>query len=349
VGAMSSTASGDPAGTTTPAPPAPPAPRRFKSTLLKLLFSVVLLVVLFEGACQVMLWKMFRSWQAVRQDPRHCFAPSPDPILVYELQPNYDYTVDGRHLHINKHGLREGDDAIPAAPRKIAMLGDSVVFGVAHTQNETLSGFLQQDLDPTRQNVAVFNFGVSGYGLREVAAFLKDKNAIYNVNEVLYIMNPNDFSWRDTVYEGADNNLYRTYRRPVLASPLFVRKAIYRIKKRTPQNADALVSVPWYQWMYSGNRERGFEKLREIKQYCDEKQIKLTVMFLPAGCAYEDGKFALDSMYDDVLTFLQKQGVATIDSRPLFVGRVKELQDETDHLTLEGNRVMAAFLSERLK
>jgi hypothetical protein len=67
-----------------------------KSTLFKLAFSVVLLIVLFELACQVLLWKMSKTWRAVRNDPRHCFDDSPDPILVYELKKNYDNTVEGR-------------------------------------------------------------------------------------------------------------------------------------------------------------------------------------------------------------------------------------------------------------
>jgi hypothetical protein len=180
--------------------------------------------------------------------------------------------------------------------------------------------------------------------------YLKDKDKIYNVNEVLYLMNANDFSWRDTVYEGADSGLYRTYRRPVLASPLFIRKIIYRYQKSQSLTAknEVLVSVPWYRWLYKGNRDRGFEKLRELKEYCDQKHIKLTVMFLPALCAYENGKFELTEEYDDVYAYLKQLGVATIDSREFFQPHAKEWQDGTDHLLLAGNQALAAELAARL-
>jgi hypothetical protein len=322
----------------------------WKSTLLKLGFSIVLLIVLFELACQVMLWRMSKGWRAVRNDPRHCFDDSLDPILVYELKRNYENVAEGRRLKINQYGIRDDEDAIPTAPRKLAVLGDSVTFGSNHSQENTLPALLQQKLDPTRQQTRVLNFGVNGYGLREVVQFLKDKDKIYNVNEVLYVMNPNDFSWRDTIYEGADNNLYRTYRRPVLASPLFVGKAIYRYQKSQSFSTknEVMVSVPWYRWMFNGSRDRGLEKLRELKEYCDAKQIKLMVLFLPAGCAYQGGKFELAGEYDDVYSYLKQLGVATIDTREFFAPHVKEWQDFTDHLTLEGNQALAAELAARL-
>ena len=72
----------------TPPPPSPPPRGRrasWKATLVKLAFSITLLLVLFELACQVFLWKMNRQWQQVKQEPGHYFQPSDDPVLVYEL------------------------------------------------------------------------------------------------------------------------------------------------------------------------------------------------------------------------------------------------------------------------
>src|SRR3954467_2868312 len=115
--------------TTTAAPSAsPPPPPRSpgKAVLAKLLFSIVLLVVLFELACQVFLWKMNRSWQAIKVDPAHYYQASDDPTLVYELKHNYTYSIDNRSVHINRYGVRDDDENVPAAPRRIMLLGDSV-------------------------------------------------------------------------------------------------------------------------------------------------------------------------------------------------------------------------------
>ena len=83
----------------------------------------------------------------------------------------------------------------------------------------------------------------------------------------------------------------RLYHRPVLASPFLVGKAIYRFEKAqalTMKN-EVMVSVPWYQWMYNGNRERGFDVLRQMKQYCDDNGCKLTVLVLPVDALIRTG------------------------------------------------------------
>src|SRR5688572_8197925 len=164
--------------TTTPAPLSPLSPpsnrKNWNSTLLKLTFSIVLLLALFELACQALLWKMSRSWQAVRTEPGHYFQPASNRVLTYELKKNFEYTTDGRSVHINQHGIRDDEETIPTAPRKIAILGDSVTFGIGLTQAETLPGLLQQALDPSRQKIRVLNLGVPGYGLREMVELMKE-------------------------------------------------------------------------------------------------------------------------------------------------------------------------------
>jgi hypothetical protein len=313
----------------------------------------VLLLVLFELACQGMLWKLQRGWEQYKKDPAHFCQASTDPVLGYELRPNYSYTsADGRILHINKYGLREDDDVVPpASTRKIALLGDSVVFSFAATQNESLARCLQQAVDPSGQQVRVINFGLLGYSLREMPVLLRSKDAIYHVNEVVYVFNPNDFSWRNTMTEGGDSGLYRMYHRPILASPLFVRKAIYRYEKAqavTLKN-EVMVSAPWYKWMYSQNRERGFDCLRALKGYCDQHQIKFTVVLLPAFCAFHDGTYDVAQMYDEIAAFVKSMNVPVLEPRDLFLQHKSQWSDGTDHLTVEGNRGFAAYLAGQLQ
>jgi hypothetical protein len=329
---------------------APVGPSRLKSTLLKLAFSVALLLVLFELACQLILWRAGRQWDALKREPGHYFRASANPTLVYELRPGFDYVIEGRRLHINQFGVRDDAEIVPSAPRRVAILGDSVVFGIEQSQDQTISALLQKQLDPSRQNIAVINVGVPGYSLREMPALLNDKDAIYHFSDVVYVMNPNDFSWRDCVYEGADNGVYRLYRRPALASPFLIRKAIYRYHKsqQLTTTNEVLDSVPWYQWMFAGNRDRALERVREMKRYADERHINFTMVLLPAGCAYKDGQYQLSAMYDQVDAFLKRSKIPALDPRQEFVGHVSEWVNGTDHLTLEGNRAMANYLAAHL-
>jgi hypothetical protein len=152
------------------------------------------------------------------------------------------------------------------------------------------------------------------------------------------------------MYEGADNGMYRLYRRPVLASPFLVRKAIYRYQKSQAlaTKNEVLVSVPWYKWMFNGSRDRSFDVLRQMQKDCDDNGCKLTVLMLHAGCAYQNGKYELADMYDQIAAMLKQASIRALDPRDLFATRVKECIDCTDHLTFEGNRVLTQYLAQQL-
>src|SRR4051812_22917610 len=210
----------------TPPTQTPPARRSWRGLVLKLGFSLLLFLFLFEMACQAYRYKANKSFKAYKANPGYYYEASSDPALTYELRRNFTYSVDNRRVHVTPFGIRDDDDAMPTAPRRIALLGDSVVFGTNQSQEFTISSLLQRKLDPTGKEVRVLNFGVPGYGAREIARYLEKQSAVLHPTEVLYIMNPNDFSWRNTRFEGADNGMYNLYTQPLLATPTVIRKLI---------------------------------------------------------------------------------------------------------------------------
>ena len=80
-------------------------------------------------------------------------------------------------------------------------------------------------LDPEIKRVKFFNCGVPGYSFGEMPAWLRKTYRTYKITDAIYLLNLNDFSRRDTRYEGADNGMYRMFRRPLLMFPFFVGKA----------------------------------------------------------------------------------------------------------------------------
>ena len=60
---------------------------------------------------------------------------------------------------------------------RVAVLGDSVVFGFMIDQGRTLAEMLQQRIDPEVRHTKVFNFGMGGMNLAEVVAFLRARDA----------------------------------------------------------------------------------------------------------------------------------------------------------------------------
>ena len=295
---------------------------------------------------------MRRQWNATRADPRFFYQASADPQLVYELRSGYTYdSPDHRRLHINGFGIRDDDESLPTAPRKIAVLGDSVAFSVGADQCQTLPARLQEAMDPSAKRVKVLNFGVAGYSANEVAEFLKNKNAVYRVSDVVYVMNPNDFARRDTRFEGADDALYRIHHPPLLATPMLVRKAIYRWHKSRAFSASgtSLVRPEWYLWMFGGTRDYTFDAIRRMRRYASENGIRFGVVLVPMRSAYTpDGGYALARMSEAIADFFRIEGLPFLDPHNQFASDPAKYLTESDHLEAPGMEKMAEVLRDIL-
>ena len=74
----------------------------------------------------------------------------PDPLVYWRLKPNQNcYTkINHKPVHINAHGTRGSDFAVPKPPNtiRILSLGDSRTFGWGLSDDETYSALLQKRL-----------------------------------------------------------------------------------------------------------------------------------------------------------------------------------------------------------
>ena len=190
---------------------------RGKTIFLNLLLVVVSLLVCFllvEGVARWHLAQKQAEWARLMQDERHYLRRSDDPRFGYEHEPGREVETAGRRLAINAHGIRADSDELFPDRERIGLLGDSVTFGVLATQALTLSARLEETLAARGRDAAVINLGVGGYGLDELAAWLPLKDRIYQLDRCIYILNPNDFARRGSIYEGGDNGSYGCTARP---------------------------------------------------------------------------------------------------------------------------------------
>ncbi|GAB4243327.1 MAG: hypothetical protein Kow0027_02370 [Saprospiraceae bacterium] len=313
--------------------------REFLKKTVAMLIGVVVALVLLELACQAFYaFYVTKKLTAQQQDPLHYYQPSEDPVLVYELKPGYSIEKDGRRIHINANGIRDDEDQTHA-PRRIAILGDSVPFGTALSQEETLPAALQR---LSGDSVKVLNFGTPGYGLEEISRFLEIHWPQYRPQKVVYLLNLNDYSRRNTVYEGADNGLYRIYKKPFLKMPFLIRKAIYRMVK-----GGQMSSVAWYRWLYEGNKKEGLAEIEKMKKLADEKGFEFEVVLFPPAVAYSDG-FQLEDVAQDLENELDSRGIPFYAPIEVFSENTAALQDNTDHMTPEGCEKLAQWMNENL-
>ena len=308
-----------------------------------LLFSLSAL----ELVSQIYTRYAIAKLEAGKDRPDHYYTLSANEILGYELARNRTIVNNDKILRINKYGIREDDDIL-YGQWKIALLGASVVFGDLYSNENTISQLLQAEFEASGREVKVLNFAVPGYGLDEHLENLKIKNDVYDVDHVVFVMNAVDFCRRNSRFEGGDNGLYRMYHPPGLASLFLLRKAIYRYNKGGFIWDPKLVSPEWYEWLYRGNRQRGLAAIKAMNNYCATKGCAFTLFLLPPGSAYVESKFVLMEAYSEIFDFAEANGIEVIQSIEEF-SDARVLFDQTDHLTLEGNRRLASILARHLQ
>jgi lysophospholipase L1-like esterase len=179
-------------------PPARP-PSRLRRSALLLLAATALALAGAELGLRIFRPVAFR-------DPRDRSLPSERermhrksrvPGLLYELVPGYAGVHEGRSVRISSLGMRD-QELLPAElhARRIAVVGDSVAFGLGVEDGETFSDELERVLDLDARadggRVEVLNLGVSGYSIADNVAVVEHVAPRYAPELVLVAYSLND-------------------------------------------------------------------------------------------------------------------------------------------------------------
>jgi len=125
----------------------------------------------------------------------HNYQLSANPLLGYELKPG---STDGDAVTVNADGMRDHEYSVakPASTFRIAMIGDSVAFGLGVTGSETVSSkletLLSQHFSGEELRFEVLNFGVTGYNATQIIENLRSRALKYGPDLVLYLYCLND-------------------------------------------------------------------------------------------------------------------------------------------------------------
>lgn len=196
---------------------------------------------------------------------------SDNPILGYELRPNYrdpnPTNHNGKFSYVNSDGQRDTERAVPrvTGKKRIILLGDSVVAG--HGQPEldlTISKTLERILG---DGTEVLNFGVGGYTTLAEVELLRVKGLKYRPDAVIVLVVYNDTDQSN----GEDFRRYQ-HRRPRWAEILFERSDLFRFValKVNLFHFQQTVQGNWLKSntaeLSNDNAQRGFSALKELSQ-----------------------------------------------------------------------------------
>ncbi len=205
------------------------------------------------------------------------------------LRPDFDARVKIPRLErevrvrTQSHGLEVGfrDDGFQGGAR-VAILGDSYVFGYGVDQDESFPAQLERKLRASERKLDVVNGGVPGFSQRLERIFLEKYVLRLSPFLVIAAVYKNDF--KDSLY-------YAGRRFGVLRTFLGVHSVIYKIvsaartvrPERTPGRPDGGIDVPDSADVHPAAAYRIVrEELERMHAICRSRGVRFAAIFLPA-------------------------------------------------------------------
>lgn len=145
--------------------------------------------------CLAGAFALAESWARsnVPRSDRTPYRTSPIEGLPSILGPNLDVIWQGSKIHTNSHGFRGPEITDPGpAQQRIALVGDSFVFGSGVEWEDTLGEQIEVAMEDRGRSVQVLNFGVPGYNTGHSAVVVETTVLDFDPDVVIYVAFAND-------------------------------------------------------------------------------------------------------------------------------------------------------------
>lgn len=132
--------------------------------------------------------------------------PHPSDRIIFDLKPSLDLTFQRARVRTNSCGMRDKERSIAKPPDtyRIALLGDSFVFGWGVEFEQTFAQRLEGNLNRLaegKRQFEVLNFGVPGYATFQESAKFLESGIEFMPDEVLVFFIQNDFDFPFFVHD----------------------------------------------------------------------------------------------------------------------------------------------------
>jgi len=188
--------------------------------------------------------------------------------------PNAEGSSCGKPVKINSLGLRGPEINLNTDEKKILLLGDSVLFGVALDEDETIAAILRERLD-----ACIINTAVIGYATRHYVDVLHYWIRKTKLNRVVIFFCLNDIDTRaNPVYKSTYSNIT-----DLIFTQLRSRSKFYMLMKNlTSDRSKAFFSYP-HQAYKAGDPDfiSGMKDVMAMRTLCDAENVKFDIVMLP--------------------------------------------------------------------
>ncbi len=234
---------------------------------------------------------------------------SDNKILDYEHIPNKIGIFQNKEIKINNLGLR-GDEVDLSNPRKILFLGGSITLGWGVSQDETLTGLIEEKFRDNDQDIEVMNAGVGNYNTERYITSFFEKYKQFEPTDIII-----NYFLRDAedLKPSKPNYLLKNSQIAVT-----VWTAFNRLFKNTGEQS----IEEHYQRIYESN-SIGYKKmirnLEELSKYAKERNIRIYILMIPDINNLIDYKF--EYIHKKIANLANQYEYIFVDSLPYFRGR----------------------------
>ncbi len=353
------------------------APPRKLSLWKRILFVVVadvavllILAIIGEFVCRMMASE--NAFNVISRDDMTLSQFSDDAYLGWELRPNqYDH---------NSHGFRGRETTVdkPRGLRRIAVVGDSVTYGLGLKAEESYPSLLEEQLTASGGGpLEVLNFGVPGYSSFQGYTLLKKRVLRFQPDLVIMTFSPDDVETSPVVInidgqmclfrnqlEGVgllNNSLHWwTFQHSYLYRYLY--KCAVLAFATGSKGFDEVYVQPAVQW----------ENVRRAASLCAEEDIEFLLVLSPFlyphyrpaadvppesidGAEMLIAKEDVDRYRrasDEIREFARRDGIELVDLGPLYKqhgAAMKLMPIDHEHLSPHGCRLVAETVAERIQ
>lgn len=333
--------------------------------------AVFFVTLIWLLVAEVLVRLVIPQRRGEKEEFKSIFKASDNAILNYEMRPNYMRAV--RHLGdekivyaTNQQGFRDGDFSLAKEKDifRIAILGDSITFGIGVQQKDTFGELLERQLGALGVRAQVLNFGVGGYNTIQEEELLKSAVITYSPDLVVLGYALNDADERSDWFFEADKGRINlkilpvsAYRGPLggrlaVVGPFLDRSALYgfltetvRRLSSTPPLGDEREMTRLereYRSRSSAWRERR-ESLLRMAARVRESGGNFLVVVLPLAYQLENPSKEWQSQ-KSIWEYTSSEGILAVDLLgPLLSSGLspREIFLDAGHFTRLGNLLVA--------
>lgn len=176
--------------------PASVATRRRSRARRAWIFAAALLIACCSAELALRLYVRVRGWTP------NCYAASlqlfrPHPDLGYDLRPGFRMKSGMYAISINSLGFRGPELSLvkPTSVRRIAILGESAVFGYMVSDGQEAARLVEGRLAENGRKVEIVNAGVPGYNLFQTTRRFRECVAPLSPDFVVLYLGWNDLPY----------------------------------------------------------------------------------------------------------------------------------------------------------